>query len=172
MAGYNDLIREVPIKTFRENVDLIVKTLKDTGAQVTVVSLLLNGERFDGSNPSDDLMEEYCAVLRIIATKQKVQFLDLRNAVMGYMEEINCENLPQGVLTHDGSHFNLKGNTFVATMLLKSLGFNRPSTLDMSILRKTRDCHTVKHGFHLSEAVLAQDVDVRIPEARDTRNEL
>jgi hypothetical protein len=79
------------------------------------------GEKTDGSNPLDKMLDEYCDISRSVAAKEKVQLLDLRKAFLTHLKEHNQANMDKGILTGDTVHLNGAGNKFVAEQMLAAL---------------------------------------------------
>ncbi len=79
------------------------------------------GEKTDGTNKLDKMLEEYAEISRTVAKEQKVTLCDLRKAFLGYLKEHNKENKEASILTGDRVHLNDAGNRFVAEVMLKSL---------------------------------------------------
>ncbi|NQT87468.1 SGNH/GDSL hydrolase family protein [bacterium] len=101
--------------------DLIAR-IRAVGARVILCTPSTIGEKHDGSNERDKMLEEYADISRAVAAETKVQLNDLRKAFLAYEKEHNTENKPKGILTGDGVHLNAKGNQFVATQMLNALG--------------------------------------------------
>jgi glycosyltransferase involved in cell wall biosynthesis len=80
------------------------------------------GEKPDGSNDMDAMLEEYAAISRQVAKKANLQLLDLRKAFISHLKEHNKDNAAKGLLTGDGVHLNAAGNQFVASLMLAALG--------------------------------------------------
>jgi len=93
--------------------DLIAK-ITDAGATVVLATPSVIGEKPDGSNPLDEMLEEYAAISRKVAKETGTPLCDLRKAFIAYLKEHNQENEQRGVLTGDGVHLNAAGNRFVA----------------------------------------------------------
>jgi lysophospholipase L1-like esterase len=79
------------------------------------------GEKYDGTNPQDAMLDEYAAISRKIALDVGVRLCDLRKAFLDYLKVHNKENKEKGVLTTDGVHLNDEGNKLVAQEILKLL---------------------------------------------------
>jgi hypothetical protein len=80
------------------------------------------GEKTDGSNKLDGMLEEYSAISRSVATETKSQLLDLRKAFADYLKKANDKNQENKILTTDGVHLNDAGNQFVADQMLSAFG--------------------------------------------------
>ncbi len=112
--------------TKREDYDAglrrIVSSLQKAGSRVVLCTPSVIGERHDGTNPLDNMLDEYCSISRQVATDAGAEMLDLRAAFLSHLEQINSENQDQGLLTGDKVHLNPEGNRFVADLILKSFG--------------------------------------------------
>ena len=80
------------------------------------------GEKHDGSNELDGMLEQYSAISRKVASETETTLLDLRAAFLNYLREYNTAGQEQGVLTTDGVHLNDAGNRFVAVRMLEATG--------------------------------------------------
>lgn len=101
--------------------DLIGK-IKAAGAQVILATPAIHGEKIDGTNHQDKMLDEYCDISRRVASEQKVPLIDLRKAFMNYLKAHNPGNKEKGVLTKDGVHPILEGDKLLAGEMLKVLG--------------------------------------------------
>ncbi len=93
--------------------DLITR-INAAGAKVVLATPSVIGEKTDGSNPLDPMLEEYAAISRKVARESNTTLCDLRQAFLAYLKEHNPDNQPKDVLTRDGVHLNPEGNRFVA----------------------------------------------------------
>ncbi len=73
------------------------------------------GEKTDGSNSLDPMLEQYATITRKIAHDTGVTLCDLREAFLEHLRQQNPDNQDRGILTTDGVHLNDAGNRFVAT---------------------------------------------------------
>ena len=80
------------------------------------------GEKTDGSNEFDAMLEDYSAISRKVAEDTGAQLLDLREQFMAWLAAHNPDNLAKGILTRDTVHLNPAGNRFVADRMLEALG--------------------------------------------------
>jgi len=92
----------------------LIKQIKDAGATVILATPSVIGEKTDGSNKLDKMLDEYAAVSRKVAADTGVQLCDLHEAFSAYLKKHNPENKDRGILTGDGVHLNATGNRFVA----------------------------------------------------------
>jgi lysophospholipase L1-like esterase len=100
----------------------IVARIQYSGAEVVLCTPSVIGEKFDGTNPQDRMLELYCEIGRKIASDQGVRLCDLRKAFIAYLTIHNKENREKNVLTIDGVHLNDTGNRLVADEMLRFLG--------------------------------------------------
>lgn len=99
----------------------IIKKLKDNNIRVIVCTPAVIGEKTDFSNELDGDLNRYSEQIRIIASDTKSGLIDLRKEFHNYNLKNNSDNNYQGILTTDGVHLNLKGNQFVADLMLKAI---------------------------------------------------
>ena len=99
----------------------IIKQINDGGAKVMLCTPSVIGEKTDGTNPLDTMLDEYSAISREVAQSTDSQLLDLRKAFIAHLKKQNVGNKEKGVLTGDGVHLNAKGNQFVAAQMLGAL---------------------------------------------------
>jgi lysophospholipase L1-like esterase len=100
----------------------ILGKMKAAGAKAVLCTPTVIGEKADGSNERDPMLEEYAAISRAVAKDCGVQLLDLRQIFIDYEKANNKGNQPNGILTGDGVHLNKEGNKLVAEAMLKALG--------------------------------------------------
>jgi lysophospholipase L1-like esterase len=111
-----------PKDKFESGLKDLIARIRAANARVILCTPSVIGEKSDGTNERDAMLEEYSAISRKVAAETKVQLNDLRKAFLAYEKEHNTENKPKGVLTGDGVHLNAAGNKFVAAQMLKALG--------------------------------------------------
>jgi lysophospholipase L1-like esterase len=107
---------------FESGLKEIIGKINTAGARVILCTPSVIGEKNDGSNERDAMLEEYSAISRKVATDTGSQMVDLRKAFAEYLKENNPDNLAKGILTGDGVHLNPKGNAFVAAQMGKAIG--------------------------------------------------
>lgn len=107
---------------FEEGLKDIIAKVKAAGARVILCTPSVIGEKNDGSNERDAMLEEYSVISRKVATDTGSQLVDLRKAFIDHLKANNAENAPKGILTGDGVHLNPKGNAFVAAEMGKAIG--------------------------------------------------
>lgn len=114
--------RGTPKPEFEAGLKRIIGQIRDAGARVVLCTASVIGEKRDGSNDLDAMLDEYCQVSRQVAEETKSQLLDLRKEFLAYLKQHNSDNATQNVLTTDGVHLNEAGNRFVADRVLEALG--------------------------------------------------
>ncbi|WP_254509571.1 DUF459 domain-containing protein [Anatilimnocola floriformis] len=100
----------------------IIGKIEGVGGKVILCTASVIGEKNDGSNKLDKMLDEYCEISRSVAKDTKVQLLDLRKAFRDHLKENNKDNKEAGILTGDRVHLNNAGNRFVANQMLAALG--------------------------------------------------
>ncbi len=106
--------RGTPKDQFEAGLRDLIKKIGETGATVVLATPSMIGEKTDGTNPLDKMLEEYAAISRKVAAETKTQLCDLRVEFVKYLKKHNPKNEPRGILTGDGVHLNAAGNQFVA----------------------------------------------------------
>ncbi len=109
-------------EAFESGLTDIIAKVNAAGARVILCTPSVIGEKNDGSNERDAMLEEYSAVSRKLAADTGSQLCDLRKAFIDHLKANNPDNLPKGILTGDGVHLNPAGNAFVAAEMGKAIG--------------------------------------------------
>lgn len=99
----------------------IVKRIKAKGAQIVMCTPTVIGEKADGTNEPDKMLDEYAAITRKVAKDNNLPVCDLRQAFVSYLKIKNKENASKGVLTSDEVHLNAAGNAFLALQMMPFL---------------------------------------------------
>lgn len=99
----------------------LIKRITDSGAIVVLATPSTIGEKTDGSNKLDPMLEEYSAISRNVAADTKTTMCDLRKAFLSYLKEHNPDNKEASILTGDGVHLNEAGNRFVANQAARAI---------------------------------------------------
>jgi len=99
----------------------LIKKITATGAKVVLCTPSTIGEKTDGSNSLDPMLEEYSAISRKVAADTGVTLCDLRKAFLDNLRKQNPDNKERGVLTGDGVHLNAAGNKFVAAQAAEAI---------------------------------------------------
>ena len=106
---------------YEQGLRRIIKRIQDAGASVTLCTPSVIGEKTDGSNPLDSMLDEYSQISRRVAAQAHARLLDLRKQFLAHLKANNKENAERNVLTGDGVHLNGAGNHFVAERVLEAL---------------------------------------------------
>jgi lysophospholipase L1-like esterase len=106
---------------FEQGLRRIIKRIQDAGARVILCTPSVIGEKHDGSNPLDAMLNEYSQISRTVAGETHSQLLDLRRQFVVHLKANNKENVDKKVLTDDGVHLNSAGNRFVAERMLEAV---------------------------------------------------
>jgi len=99
----------------------LIQQITAAGAKVVLCTPSTIGEKTDGSNPLDPMLEEYSAISRKVAAETGVTLCDLRKAFRDYLKTENPDNKDRGILTGDGVHLNSAGNEFVAAQAAEAI---------------------------------------------------
>ncbi len=107
---------------FENGLNNLVDRIRAVGAKVTLCTPSVIGEKTDGSNELDEMLDTYANITRKVADEKKTSLIDLRKAFLQELKTLNAEQKPQGLLTTDGVHLNPAGDRFVAAQMLSALG--------------------------------------------------
>jgi lysophospholipase L1-like esterase len=110
-----------PKDKFEAGLRDLIEKISDTGATIVLATPSVIGEKTDGSNKLDALLDEYAAISRTVAKDTGTTLCDLRVAFIERLKEINPDNKERGVLTRDSVHLNAAGNQFVAEQTAQSI---------------------------------------------------
>lgn len=103
---------------YREILSGIVADIQSAGAKVILCTPSVVGEKKNGANELDQMLDEYSDISRAIAKEHNAALLDLRREFLAYLHEHNASNAEKDILTYDGVHLNDAGNAFVAGKML------------------------------------------------------
>ena len=113
---------------FEKGLRSLIQQIGDAGARAVLCTASVIGEKSDGSNAMDKLLDEYCDISRKVAADTKTPVLDLRRAFLDHLKEHNTQNVEKNILTTDGVHLNAAGNKFVAQQMLAALGITQAAS--------------------------------------------
>jgi lysophospholipase L1-like esterase len=99
----------------------VIAKIQAAGSQVVLCTPSVIGEKTDGSNKEDAMLDEYSGISRRVAKETGAVMCDLRKAFMQYLSKNNPENQEKGILTTDRVHLNDAGNRYVAVEILRVL---------------------------------------------------
>jgi lysophospholipase L1-like esterase len=103
-----------PKDKFEAGLRDLIEKIRAAGSMVVLATPSVIGEKTDGSNSLDALLDEYAAISRTVAADTKVPLCDLHAAFRKHLKENNPDNQEKGILTSDRVHLNAAGNKFVA----------------------------------------------------------
>jgi lysophospholipase L1-like esterase len=113
-------------EVFESGLKDMIASINAVGARVILCTPSVIGEKSDGSNPDDEMLDQYAAISRKVAQESGSQLLDIRKACIEYLKVHNPDQAEQGILTSDRVHMNQEGNRFLSTLVLDALAV--PST--------------------------------------------
>jgi len=117
-----ELAGGTPKDKYEEGLRDIIARIRAAGARPIICTPSVIGEKTDGSNEYDKMLDEYSDISRNVAKDAAVQLLDLHRAFRDAEKAKNTANRPSGVLTGDGVHLNDAGNALVAAQMLGAIG--------------------------------------------------
>ncbi len=111
-----------PQKQFVDSLQQLLGQAEAAGVAVIVCTPALLGEKLNGGNYFDNLLEEYVSLIyQVVEQHSAVTLVDLRRVFLAELELRNPNNLAEGVLTEDGVLLNPAGHALVAEQLLAYL---------------------------------------------------
>lgn len=131
---------------FKKGLRSILGRITKVGVRPVLCTASVIGEKTDGTNPLDKMLDEYCNVTRAVAKDTKTQLIDLRQAFLDHLKDNNKENKDSGVLTSDKVHLNAAGNKFVASQMLAGL-LGQSSTKGKAVNQGKKLRHVVLFKF-------------------------
>ena len=111
-----------PTDQYEAGLKEIIGKIKAAGARVILCTPSVIGEKVDGANERDKMLDEYSDISRKVARETGSELVDLRQAFVAYLKANNKDNKDRGILTGDSVHLNAGGNRLVAEEMLKALG--------------------------------------------------
>ena len=121
--GVNDVWQKLTHNTgtdidkFEKFYRAIINKLKVNNIKVVLCTPALIGEKKNGFNDQDEELDNYCNIVRNMATEFVLPIVDIRKACIEYEEVNNINNAEKGLLTIDGVHLNSRGNQIVAELM-------------------------------------------------------
>jgi len=155
------------IAAFETGLRNLIKRCNDADARVVLSTPSVIGEKHDGTNDLDKMLEEYSNVSRKVAMETGATLLDLHAAFVANLKEYNTANESQGILTTDGVHLNDAGNRFVAVRMLEAVGeiATRKPVLRHVVAFKFKPDVTAGQLDEINRAF--QNLKIAIPEIKD-----
>ncbi len=99
---------------YRRGLYDVISRIQNAGATVVLATPPVIGEKRQGENPLDAMLEDYAVISRSAGSRMGATICDLRQTMPAYLAVFNEENAETGILTTDRVHFNRAGNRFVA----------------------------------------------------------
>ncbi|MDG2221936.1 MAG: SGNH/GDSL hydrolase family protein [Rubripirellula sp.] len=115
-------------KEFEGGLKAMINKINGVGARVILCTPTVIGEKADGSNPQDEMLDQYSEISRKVAKETDSQLLDLRKAFLAHLKQHNSKNAAQGILTIDSVHLNDDGNHLLSELVLDALHVSVPAT--------------------------------------------
>jgi lysophospholipase L1-like esterase len=106
---------------YRAGLEKMIGMGRKAGAVIVLCTPAVVGEQKLGTNRCDKGMDEYAAIVRDLAAKNKTALCDIRKAMFDYLATNNPENKTNGILTYDGIHLSPQGNAVVADLVAKGI---------------------------------------------------
>ena len=167
--GINDVWHSIRDRgTSKEQFDAglrdLIKKITAADAKVVLCTPSTIGEKNDGSNSLDPMLEEYSAISRKVAADTGVTLCDLRKAFLDHLKKQNPDNKERGILTGDGVHLNAAGNEFVAAQAAEAIAKAiRKETVSATSDSKTTSLFNGKDlsGWHVDVPHLDENPDAR-----------
>ena len=111
-------------KNFESGLKDMIAKINAVGARVILCTPTVIGEKSDGTNPQDKMLDDYADISRKVARDTGSQLLDLRATFIDYLKKHNTKNAQRGILTKDRVHMNEKGNRLLSTHILSALNLS------------------------------------------------
>ncbi|MBS0265521.1 MAG: Dabb family protein [Planctomycetes bacterium] len=106
---------------YEQGLKRIIQQIQGVGSRVVLCTPSVIGEKHDGSNPLDKMLDEYSDISRKVAFETQARVLDLRKHFVTHLKAHNKDNADKNLLTTDGVHLNAEGNKFVAERMVESI---------------------------------------------------
>lgn len=108
-------------EAFEKGLKSLIERISKAGARTILCTATVIGEKTDGSNKLDKMLDEYCDISRKVAKDTGTQLIDLRTACLAHLKANNKENKSKGILTSDEVHLSGDGNKFIAAQMVQGL---------------------------------------------------
>ncbi len=110
-----------PKTEFESGLKNLIQQIQSAGAKIILCTPSVIGEKNDGTNKYDAMLDEYSVISRTTAAQLGIPICDLRKTFLEHLQKGNPSNAEKNRLTFDGVHLNDAGNRFVAEQMLKAL---------------------------------------------------
>jgi lysophospholipase L1-like esterase len=156
--------RGTPKDRFDTGLRDLIKKITATKARIVLCTPSTIGEKTDGSNSLDPMLEDYSTISRKVAADTGVTLCDLRKAFIEHLKKQNPNNKDRGILTGDGVHLNAAGNKFVAAQAAEAIAKSlKKKTLTTTSDSKTTSLFNGKDlvGWHIDVPHLDKTPDAK-----------
>jgi lysophospholipase L1-like esterase len=106
---------------YEKGLKSLIERITAAKSGVVLCTPTVIGEKQQGENQLDKMLDEYSDISRKVAKETKTPLIDLRKACVEYIKANNKDNAEKGLLTTDRVHLNKAGNVFVAKQMLAGL---------------------------------------------------
>lgn len=107
---------------YENGLNNLVDRVQASGARVILCTPSVIGEKKNGGNHFDAMLDEHSGITRKVAEAKKVACIDLRAKFKAYIDQHNPDDVSKGILTRDEVHLTPSGNQFVANEMLTAIG--------------------------------------------------
>ncbi|ADB17181.1 lipolytic protein G-D-S-L family [Pirellula staleyi DSM 6068] len=124
--GINDVWwRDTTPEVFETTLRDIAATCRQNRTKLVLATLAIYQEKPDGTNPLDKKCDAFAELTRTVAKAEKVTLVDLRSAMIAYLQNHNAQlrvdgmvvSRESGLLTYDGVHPSEEGNRLLAELI-------------------------------------------------------
>ena len=152
--GINDVWHSIrnqgtEIGRYETGLRSLIRRCRNVGTRVILATPSIIGEKHDGTNDLDSMLDDYSNVSRRVANECGAQLLELRKAFVDHLKHYNTAGEEKGILTTDGVHLSEAGNRFVAARMLEAAG-------EVPVQKRVLRHHVY---FRFSDNITAADVD-------------
>ncbi len=109
-----------PKEMFDRGLRELIARIQSAGSKIILCTPSVIGEKADGSNKYDSMLDEYSGIARAAAKDLNVPLCDLRKVFLDQLIQNNPGNKEKDIFTYDGVHLNDRGNHLVAMTLLRT----------------------------------------------------
>jgi lysophospholipase L1-like esterase len=108
---------------YERNLAAVLAALREAAPHVVVSGPTLFGERTQGRNPKDHVLDAYTEINRQVCHAHRVVWIDTRRAAFAWLgEHAKGRERDSGYLTEDGEHLNQAGTELVAAEMAHAIG--------------------------------------------------
>jgi hypothetical protein len=137
----------LPVEQNRLALESIIANFLHTNTSVIICSVLVDGEKTDGTNELDEKLEMHIEMTKTIASDYNVMFIDLYSPMMRYIGHVNIDNLSHSVLTHNGKFLNDGGHLLIAMTLLRAFKIKNSLMKSNSLLTEVHRVQKQKENL-------------------------